>query len=95
MVALATIFAQLVAKATSISESAGESILARGKKYANYPRNLTAHSGERFGNGIKRLNCVHRAGEAFSPARYFFVAKIVVWLLLLGCPRKESTLATI
>jgi hypothetical protein len=49
MVALATIFAQLVAKATSISESAGESILARGKKYANYPRNLTDHSGSVLG----------------------------------------------
>jgi hypothetical protein len=40
-------------------------------------------------------DCAGRTGEGFSPVRYFFIAKVVIGLVFVECPRKESTFATI
>ena len=65
MVALATICAKLVAKATNVSGSAGGSILARDEKCANFPRKklmgyLGSHSGDDRGSGGLRRLCGRR-----------------------------------
>jgi hypothetical protein len=69
MVALATIFTQLVAKATSFPESAGQSILARDGKCANFPEKNYCRLILEIFSGMTEgaWDCARRTGGGLSP----------------------------